>query len=173
MKRLVDLMGGTIEVKSEQGRGTAVTVCLDFRRIDTGEGAKRPPEGRLEGRTILLAEDNAMNTEVAKALLEGAGAEVVCAKNGKVACDLFSGSGEGSFDAILMDLRMPVMGGLEAARTIRGMDRPDAAAIPIVAVSADAFDDNVQASLEAGMDGHVAKPIDPVALRSTLAGLVR
>ena len=118
---------------------------------------------------MLLAEDNAMNTEIARAILASRGIETVCAENGSEACRIFAASAPGEIDAVLMDIRMPVMNGYDAARAIRAMDRPDAASVPIVAMSADAFDDDIRACLDAGMNGHVAKPIVPELLFEKLS----
>jgi len=175
VKKLVELMDGTISVKSEPGKGTEFTVRLDFERAESLPGAAEKSEQAwtvLCGRHILLAEDNAMNTEIAKALLESKGMEVTCAENGQAACRLFAASESGFFDAILMDIRMPEMNGREAAKAIRQMGRLDAAGIPIIAMSADAFDDDIRKCLEAGMNGHVAKPIDPEVLFAVLAGMI-
>jgi|GEM_PF-741232 len=175
VKKLVDLMKGTVSVKSELGKGTVFTVRLDFARAEALTVAAEDAGLTwtvLSGRRILLAEDNAMNTEIAKAVLESKGMEVTCAENGQAACRLFAGSGPGFFDAILMDIRMPVMNGRDAARAIRQMGRPDAADIPIIAMSADAFDDDIQKCLDAGMNGHVAKPIDPAGLFNALSKMI-
>lgn len=171
VKKLVDLMGGTITVKSELGRGTEFTVLLDLERAD-----KQIPEKtesglewqKLKGRRVLLVEDNAMNTEIAKAVLEMKGISVVCSENGEAGCLTFAESENGAFDAILMDIRMPVMNGLSAAKKIRGMNRPDAKSIPIIAMSADAFAEDIAMSLSAGMNAHIAKPVDPANLYDTL-----
>jgi len=172
VKKLVELMNGSISVVSEPGKGTAFTVRLDFERAAALPGAAAEA-GRswsgLRGRRILLAEDNAMNTEIAKAVLASKGMAVTCAENGRAVCRLFAESEPGFFDAILMDIRMPEMDGRDAARAIRRMDRPDAARVPIIAMSADAFDDDIRRCLEAGMNAHVAKPIDPEGLFSALA----
>jgi len=171
VKRLVDMMSGTIEVESQLGKGTRITVCLDFPRADAGQArvaSNAPVDRTLKGRRVLLVEDNAMNMEIAKMLLEQRDMIVTCAENGQVACRLFAESELGGFDAILMDIRMPVMNGLEAARAIRQMNRADSACVPIIALSADAFDDDVQESLDAGMNAHVAKPIDPAVLFAAL-----
>jgi signal transduction histidine kinase/ActR/RegA family two-component response regulator len=164
VKKLVELMGGTIEVRSELGMGTEFTVLLDFDRAEVRpktEDETAEKWDSLKGRHILLVEDNTMNTEIAKAVLEKQGMTVVCASNGEAGCLAFAESEEGYFDAVLMDIRMPVMNGHDAARKIRQMKRRDAQKVPIIAMSADAFDEDVKKSIEAGMNAHMAKPIDP------------
>jgi CheY-like chemotaxis protein len=165
-------MGGTIVARSELGKGSEFVVCLDFERVDgrnsasVKQTADLPP---LDGIHVLLCEDNAMNREIATKLLEFRGIQVECAENGEVGVRKFSESTVGRYQAVLMDLRMPVMDGLSAAKAIRAMERPDAKAAPIIAMTADAFDDDVQKCLDAGMNGHISKPIDPETLYRTLA----
>ena len=174
-KRLVDMMGGTIEVKSKKGEGTTFTVGLEFSPVDpeTAAAAKEEVsvEGSisLEGLRILFAEDVDINAEILADLLGMEGAESERAANGKRAADMFAASEPGYYDAILMDMRMPVMDGLEATRAIRAMDREDAKTIPIVALTANAFYADVQKCLEAGMDDHLSKPVDPELMKKTLA----
>ena len=121
-------------------------------------------EKPLAGLRILAAEDNELNTEILTAYLTINGAALTVAENGKVLLDIFSQSSEESFDVILMDIQMPVMDGLAATRTLRQLDRPDAKSIPVIAMSANAFSDDVAASLEAGMNAHISKPIELSAL---------
>ncbi len=111
------------------------------------------------GRHILLAEDNDLNWEIAEALLSTLGMELERAENGQVCVDMFSGSEEGYYEAVLMDIRMPIMTGYEAARAIRALDRSDAD-VPIIAMTADAFSEDIQKSIDSGMNAHIAKPID-------------
>ncbi|MCH3942462.1 MAG: ATP-binding protein [Atopobiaceae bacterium] len=177
VRQLVDLMGGRISFSSKVGEGTTFALHLSFARAAAASTSPAPAigdvRGALAGRRALLCEDNELNAEIAVALLADEGVEVVTAKDGKAGVELFSASDVGWFDMVLMDVRMPVMDGLEAARAIRSLRRPDAASVPIVAMTANTFADDVRECLDAGMNAHVAKPIDPVALRSTLAGLVR
>jgi CheY-like chemotaxis protein len=113
----------------------------------------------LTGRRVLLAEDNELNWEIASELLKSVGLELDWAENGQLCVEKFQASAPGTYDAILMDIRMPVMTGYEATRTIRALDRPDAG-LPIIAMTADAFAEDVKKSLDAGMNAHIAKPID-------------
>jgi CheY-like chemotaxis protein len=126
------------------------------------------PAYDFTGRRVLLAEDNEINAEIACSLLGLHHCQVDVAENGATAIETFAGSPVGRYDAILMDVRMPVMDGLEAARTIRAMKRSDAKTIPILAMTANAFQDDVQASLDSGMNAHLAKPIEPAILYEAL-----
>ncbi|MBQ3424536.1 MAG: response regulator [Clostridia bacterium] len=152
----------------------AGTVLEEFR-----EAFKRKhsaPRGRsvdLKGRRVLLAEDVAVNAEIMVMVLGMKEIEVETAENGRIAVEMFEGSPIGYYDAILMDMRMPEMDGLEATRVIRKLDRPDAAAIPIIALTANAFDEDVQRSLQAGLNAHLSKPVEPQALFDTLQELIR
>lgn len=174
VRRLVELMHGTIEVKSTVGKGTEITVCLDFEKVDNGLGV-RDADGTgakdLRGLNVLLCEDNPMNTEIAKKLLEMRGVSVTCAENGAKGLELFISSRPGTFDTILMDIRMPEMDGNETARRMRASGHPDAERVTIIAMSADAYDDDVKRSAEAGMNGHIAKPIDPQKMYAALRRL--
>lgn len=122
----------------------------------------------LEGVRVLLAEDNELNMEIAQFLLNNAGAEVTKAVNGREAVELFQKSEIGAFDVILMDIMMPQMDGYQATRAIRAMDRPDAATVPIIAMTANAFADDRQKAQEAGMNGHVTKPLESGLLLRTI-----
>ncbi len=172
-KRIIDLMGGTITVHSEKGVGTEFVVEVAPGFVDEEE-AESESEDTFDftGKRILLAEDNAINTEVAILLLENKGALVDTADNGLRAVEQFEQSPEGYYDAILMDIRMPVMDGLTAARRIRDMKRKEAAFIPMIAMTANAFEDDIEKSREAGMDAHLAKPVDPNRLYRTLHELM-
>ena len=125
------------------------------------------------GKRLLLVEDNMINMEIANMILTEAGFTVETAENGRIAVDKFEASEQGHYDAILMDMRMPEMDGLEATRTIRAMDRQDAKAIPIIALTANAFDEDVQRSLQAGLNAHLSKPVQPEALYETLESLIK
>ena len=177
-KRLVDMMGGTIEVTSRKGEGTTFTVGLEFAPVDPETAAAENEEVSAErnisltGRRILFAEDVDINAEILADLLEMEGAEPERAGNGKKAVDMFAASEPGYYDAILMDMRMPVMDGLEATRTIRSMDRADAKTIPVIALTANAFYADVRKCLEAGMNDHLSKPVDPELLNKTLARIM-
>ena len=184
-KSLVTQMGGSIEVESQLDVGTTFTVTLPFSPAPADDPAAcsatpavaaELPEGgeaeALRGTCVLLAEDNEINMEIAAELLAGAGVEVVQAWNGREALDAFAASEPGSVDAILLDMKMPEMDGCEAARAIRALDRADAREVPIVAVTANAFAEDVAATTAAGMDAHVSKPIDFTVLCHTLSGLV-
>ncbi len=127
----------------------------------------------LKGRRILLAEDIFINAEIMKELLSMKEALIDHAENGRIAVEMFSGSEPGYYAAVLMDVRMPEMDGLEATRTIRAMDRPDACRVPIIAMTANAFDEDVQRSLQVGMNAHLSKPVEPDALFGTLESLIR
>ncbi|MCI2047141.1 MAG: PAS domain-containing protein [Faecalibacterium sp.] len=173
VKNLLELMHGTISVKSEKGKGTEFTVHLDMPILDTTEGGlPKAPAGDttvLKDKHILLVEDHPLNTEIAKKLLQKKGMVVTCACNGQAALEAFAQSRQGTFDAILMDVRMPVMDGLEATRAIRALARADAQNVPIVAMTANAFEEDVQATKKAGMNEHLSKPIEPDLLYQTLA----
>ncbi len=178
VKQLVDLMGGTISVTSTEGKGTEFIVRLHFPESNAKSAPQKKPfalteESRLHGKKILLCEDNALNREIAIALLKNSGMDVRIAENGKIGVEIFSASAVNEFSAILMDLRMPVMNGLEAAQEIRALPRPDAKTIPIIAMTADAFDDDIQKCQAVGMNDHIAKPVDPVRLIQVLAQVIK
>lgn len=177
-KELVDLMGGTITVSSTLGEGTTFVIELPLE-LDLS-APKQPaackPLPSLNGMKLLLAEDNALNAEVACYLLENAGAAVTVAENGQAALDAFLATGKGDvplFDAILMDVVMPVMDGLQAARAIRESSHPQAKEIPIIAQTANAFAEDVQRTRQAGMDDHISKPLNEAALLRVLAQYYR
>ena len=164
VKKLVEQMKGSIVLDSQIGRGSVVQITLPIR-IDGAWSAQPVDEERnlrsnIAGMRVLLVEDNEINCEIVEFMLRDAGAEVVTARDGKAAVDAFSASAPGTFDCVLMDLMMPVMSGYEATRVIRRLDRADAEAVPIIALSANAFEEDVALAKDAGMNEHLAKPVD-------------
>ena len=172
VKSLVDAMGGSISVKSEVGVGTEFTVDLYFEPAsmeDVTSVAEPERRQNLKGAKILLVEDNDINIYVAQIILDRAGCIVTVAHNGQEAVDIFAASEPDHFEAILMDVRMPVMDGITATEVIRAMDRGDARTIPIIAMTADAFEEQQKKTIEAGMTHHLSKPIDPSMLYHVLS----
>ena len=186
-KSIVDLMGGTIDVLTAPGSGTTIIIRIKLRLAeaedvhtledtaggdegagDEGAGAEAESEMTFTGKRLLLVEDNAINMEIASMLLTQAGFTVEWAENGKVALDKVSASQPGDYDAILMDIQMPVMDGYEATRAIRALEDPALAGIPILAMTANAFKEDEQAAERAGMQGHIAKPIDLQKMLETI-----
>ena len=171
VKQLVELMGGTIEVESELGRGTSFKIHLVCTRLPDYEPSAekgRMPQ-TLAGRHVLLVDDHPLNIELAKQLLEHQGMDVQVAYDGAAALATFEASAIDEIDVILMDVRMPGMDGLEATRRIRALDRPDAQSVPIIAMTANAFDEDVRQTREAGMDAHLSKPIETEEFFHTIA----
>ena len=177
VKNLVELMGGTISVKSRQGEGTEYTIrfrsiCItdqDALKKLHEENQESPVDDRLlEGCRVLLAEDHPLNAEIARKLLEKKQMKVDLAQNGQIAVDMFREAEPGTYGVILMDIRMPVMDGLTATRLIRTLNREDAQKIPIIAMTANAFDEDVKESLDSGMTDYLSKPIDVKRLYQTL-----
>ena len=176
VKQLVNLMNGRIEVKSEPGRGTEFKVWLYLGPADTASAPSAPPQHRravLSGKKILLCEDNEMNAEIAQSMLSSQGAAVQRAADGAHGLAYFAASSHGYFDAVLMDLRMPNMDGYAATVHIRALDREDAKTVPIIAMSADAFAEDIKKTQAAGMNAHIAKPVDPDVLFETLERLCK
>ena len=166
-KGLVDLMGGTISTESRKGQGSTFRVELEFDAVSErgavpvhGENRENKTELPLSGYRILAAEDNALNAEILSELMRMLGARLETRENGALVLEAFRSTAPRTYDAILMDVRMPVMNGYEATRAIRRLDRRDAKTIPIIAMTANAFAEDVEAAMEAGMDAHVSKPID-------------
>lgn len=182
VKNLVDYKGGVMSVTSESGKGTQFVVKIPLPFATPDEAAKlsatkqtpgSSPFGKcLNGRQLLLVEDHPVNRLVAQRILQDAGAAVSVAENGKRGLEVFLSSEPGTFDAILMDLRMPVMDGYESTIQIRGCGHPQAKTIPIVAMTANAFTQDIQRCLDVGMDAHVAKPVDQQDLFSVLMRLI-
>ena len=169
-KSLVEKMGGTIQFESEEGVGTTFVIQIPFK-IDTETDRMEKEEktvASLHGLHILLVEDNELNMEIAEFIVTDEGAAVTKAKNGKEAVDYFEKSSVGTYDAILIDVMMPIMDGLTASETIRKMDRADAKTIPIIAMTANAFTDDKMKAKEAGMDAHIAKPLNREVLVETV-----
>ena len=175
-KNLVEKMGGTITLESEYGVGTTFVIRVPFKidlDADKREEQKDISEKSIKGLHILLAEDNELNMEIAEFLLQNEGADVTKAWNGQEAVELFRKSGPGGFDVILMDIMMPVMNGYEATKMIRSLDREDAKEIPIIAMTANAFTEDRIRAKEAGMDEHIAKPVDGKLLVKVINELVK
>lgn len=175
-KRIIDLMGGTIEVFTAPGSGTEIVIHISFRIASEKDMQKETavenetPEAffNFKGKRLLLVEDNEINMEIAQMLLEQMDFDVETARNGKIAVDMVSASSPGHYDAILMDIQMPVMDGYTATREIRALNNPKLADIPILAMTANAFPEDIKAAMTAGMQAHVAKPIDINILKKEL-----
>ncbi len=164
VKELVEQMKGTIEVDSQVGKGTVFQIILPLRIDESWSEQPAEEEQHMQadiaGMRVLLVEDNEINCETVEFMLKEAGAEVVTANDGKAAVDAFTAAAPGTFDCVLMDLMMPIMSGYEATRVIRGLNRPDAEEVPIIALSANAFEEDVAMTKAAGMNEHLAKPVD-------------
>ncbi len=185
-RSIIELMNGTISVESEKHKGTTFTVTVtltdcDRKTIREEEPALQPRKDEkplretadLKGRRILLAEDVTVNAEIMMMVLSMREIQVDHAENGRIAVEMFEEHEEGYYDAVLMDMRMPEMDGLEATRRIRAMNRSDAKTIPIIALTANAFDEDVQHSMQAGLNAHLSKPVEPDILFETLEGLLQ
>ena len=175
-KKLVEKMGGIISFESKEGTGTTFVIRIPFR-IDTDRKDRTETEEKMEtsiqGLHVLLTEDNELNMEIAEFVLRNEGTVVTKAWNGQEAVDIFGKSSPGEFDVILMDIMMPVMNGYEAAKMIRSLDREDAKVIPIIAMTANAFIEDRMRAKEAGMDEHIAKPVDRKLLVKVINELVK
>ena len=178
VKRMLDLMGAEITVRSSPGEGTVFTLRGEFDCIPAGEEARELPHtapddyGRLDGLHVLLCEDHPLNQEIAKSLLREKNMLVTTADNGQDGVEVFARSPEGFFSVVLMDIRMPLMNGYEAAEHIRALERPDAGTTPIIAMTADAFADDVKRCLTSGMSGHISKPVEPEKLYGAILSAV-
>ena len=175
-KKLVEKMDGTITFESKEGEGTTFVIRVPFQidpDADKREEQKDVSEKSIKGLHILLAEDNELNMEIAEFVLQNEGADVTKAWNGQEAVELFEKSRAGEFDVILMDIMMPVMNGYDATKTIRSLDREDAKEVPIIAMTANAFTEDRIRAKEAGMDEHVAKPVDAELLIKVIHKLVK
>ena len=174
-KSLVDMMGGRITVKSEQGKGSEFTISLRFP-IGEAKAEQTPPAAKASaftGKKLLVVEDNELNLEIASTLLKEAGFAVDTAENGKVAVEKVEAASADRYDLILMDIQMPEMDGYEATRRIRALPDTKKAALPIVAMTANAFEDDRKNALRAGMNGHIAKPLDIQKLFQVLSELLK
>ena len=171
-KSLVDKMNGTIRFESQKDMGTTYYITIPFKRDLEGRAqAENTPineKQSLNGMNVLLAEDNELNMEIAQFFLENAGAVVTPVWNGQEALETFQEAGDGTYDAILMDIMMPVLDGYQAAQAIRSLPRPDAKKIPILAMTANAFAEDRKRAMQAGMNEHLAKPIQAEVLVDTL-----
>ena len=171
VKNLIDEMKGTISVASEEGTGSTFVITIP---LEIAPAPKRVPEENkvekvdIQGMHLLIAEDNELNAEIAETILKDQGAETTVVHDGKRAVELFRNSPEGTFDVILMDIMMPVMDGLTATRNIRALNRPDAGTIPIIAMTANAFKEDEEKCLQAGMNAHLAKPLDIEKMKLTI-----
>ncbi len=177
-RNLVELMGGTISVASAKGQGTCFEIVLDLKiaqQLGTRNDSQKQDASQdavtLQGMRFLCAEDNALNAEILSELLAMEGAECVVCENGKAVLEAFESSKPGDFDMILMDVQMPVMNGYEAASAIRRSSNEQAGSMPIIAMTANAFSEDIQASFAAGMNAHVSKPVDMDVLRKTIGNL--
>ncbi len=172
VKKIIDLMNGSIEVQSRQGVGTKFIVELDIELVDKAVGQEEkmpiPMQWDFRGKHILLCEDHEVNAKIAEKLLDNVGFSVTVAVNGQEGLQLFEASKEGHFDAVLMDIRMPILDGLEATKQIRLLKREDAGRVPIIAMTANAFDEDREKSKEVGMDNHLTKPIDQQSMYRVL-----
>ena len=168
--KIVEMMGGTISVKSKLGEGSEFTVELELEPLETDSQANADNSENIDlaGHRILLVEDNAINAEIARMILEQYGAEVQQAENGKIGLEALQEKGPGYYDAVLMDIQMPVMNGFETTKAIRALGGAYATALPIIAMSANAYDEDVRDCLAAGMNGHIAKPFNPDELMRIL-----
>lgn len=172
----VKMMGGDISVSSKLGEGSTFTVCLTLELPDKEDEINKDTDRQtaydFTSVRVLLAEDNEINAEIAKMLLEENGAQVQWVSNGRDAVDKFTVSAEGDYTLILMDVQMPVMGGLEASRLIRGLGRPDAQRIPIIGISANAFQEDIEIARKSGMSGYLSKPIDIGKLYENIRNII-
>ena len=166
------MMGGTIEVETEQGKGTEFTVRVNLETASEGDlnmPVKHEPHCDCsQGMRLLLAEDVEVNAEIAVMMLTSMGFEVETAVNGREAVDKVMAAEPGYYDAVLMDIQMPVMNGYEATELIRSLPEPELASLPIIAITANAFAEDVQKALDVGMNGHIAKPLDKDNIRRVL-----
>ena len=173
--RIVELMGGTISVRSKLGEGSAFTVEVELESLEESESAEdaQEEEIHLDGCRALLVEDNEINAEIATMVIEQYGMTVDHAENGQIAVTMMENSEDETYQAVLMDIQMPVMNGYEATRAIRAIDRDYCRRVPIIAMSANAYDEDVKACLEAGMNAHIAKPFDPETLMKLIQKYIR
>lgn len=169
VKQLLDRINGKIEIETDENTGTIITLEMTFK-IDkkAEELSEKTNPTDISGKRILLVEDNDLNLEVAQFILSDAGAYVIPAKNGKEAVEIVKNSAEGEFDLILMDLIMPVMNGYAATKIIRSMERKDTSIVPIIAMSANTFEQDIQKSLDSGMNEHISKPLNVEKLLTVL-----
>lgn len=180
VKSIVDLMGGTIDVKTKKGAGTEFIVNLtlslqsaeDIEKSEKEEKQSISEKKDFSGKKVLLADDVMVNRQIAKKLLEKMGLTVDTAENGQEAIEKVKSYGEGCFDAVLMDIQMPIMDGYEATAIIRGLEDPDKASVPIIAMTANAFSEDIKKATDAGMNGHIAKPIDIKQMTETLSRIL-
>lgn len=173
VKQLIELMGGSIEISSELNEGSTFVISIPFDPAPAPRETEQAANGSaLQGRRLLLVEDNDLNAEIAATILEGDGAYVSIAGDGAQAVEAFAANPAGTFDAILMDVVMPKMDGLAATRSIRALDHPDATSIPIIAMTGNAFQEDVRECLEAGMNAHMAKPIDAAKAERVITKVV-